>query len=337
MEGTYKGITLMKFNGDLKIADHSHRELKPDEVLVKIMSTSILPADLALLNGMYGSALPKLPNVLGMEGSGLVEKVGSNVDNSIVGKRCGLFAISSSSEYHGTWAEYCYVPYHNILVFDKEVDFDKITGCQGNPLTAVGFLDTIIKAGKKSVAHTGASSSFGRMFMRLCINQGIEVVNIVRKESSIKELSEFGGKHFVNTSVKGWEKDLKKYCDDLDISIIFDCAGGDITGNCISALKDYGTLYHFGNLELKRLEDLDPNDFIFGHKKMEGWWLNKWMTNASQETLTYWRNIIKDDFENNDGKVFLTEYKGSFKLTEIEQAFITYQTSSGKVLFKPWN
>lgn len=332
---TYKGATLEKYKGELKVQEHQHRDLTKGEVLVKIKSCSIMPADLALLQGVYGSSQPTLPRIFGLEGAGIVESVGEGVNKDIIGKHVGVFANSTSETYHGVWSEYCYVPFENLIVFDEKVDFDVIATAQGNPLTAIGFIETLKSKGQKSVAHTGASSAFGRMFMRLCINEGIEVINIVRKDSSIDELKKYGGKHFINTSKENWDKELKELCDKLDVSILFDCAGGKITGKCLKAIKDYGTIFHFGNLELSRLGDIDPNDFIFGHKKIEGWWMAKFLKSASPEQIEKHRNFIKQDFEKNDGALFKTDFKSSFKLDELEKAFESYLTGSGKILIKP--
>lgn len=333
---TYKAATLMKFKGDLKVLEHKHRELKDDEALVKIMSTSILPADLALLEGLYGSKLPNLPAVFGMEGSGIIEKVGKNLDQSLIGKHCGVVSLSSKDDFHGNWSQYNYSTIDKLMIFDKPIDFDKIASCQGNPLTACGFIETLLKAGSKSTVITGASSAFGRMFLKFCVQENIEVVSVVRKQSSIDELSLMGGKYFVNTSEKGWEEKLKKHCDDLKITTVFDCAGGAITGKLLKAINDYGILYHFGNLELKRLSNIDPNDFIFGHKQIKGWWLVNWLAEVSDQDLKYWKEKVKKDFEDNDGKIFGTEFNSSFPLSDLEKAFEKYLTTSGKILLKPW-
>ncbi len=336
MNETYKAATLMKFKGDLKVVEHKHRDLKDDEVLVKIMSTSILPADLALLEGLYGSKLPSLPAVFGMEGSGLIEKVGKNIDQSLIGKHCGAVSLSSKDDFHGNWSQYNYTTLEKLMIFDKPIDFDKIASCQGNPLTACGFIDTLIQSGKKSTVITGASSAFGRMFLKFCVQEGIDIVSVVRKQSSIEELTQMGGKYFVNTSEQGWEETLKKYCDELSISTVFDCAGGAITGKVFKAMNSNGVLYHFGNLELKRLSNIDPNDFIFGHKHIKGWWLVTWLAETSSEKLNYWKEKVKKDFEENDGKIFGTEFNSSFSLFDLEKAFEKYLTTSGKILLKPW-
>lgn len=337
MEGTYKGVVLHKYQGKLSVEEVPHRKLENDEILVKIHCCSILPADLALLQGMYGKYLPDLPRVFGLEGSGEIVAVAENVDKSIIGKRCGVSGVSSSNNFHGVWSEYCYSSINTVLIFDIEIPYEKICNSLVNPLTAAGFIETIKSHGSKSVAHTGASTAFGRMFMKLCITEGIEVINIVRKAESIDELKKLGGTHFVNTSNENWQDELKLLCEKLDVSILFECVGGSITGKCLSCIKNYGVIYHFGNLELSRLSDIDTNDFVFGHKRLEGWNAGDFIKNSSEEKLESWRLKIKNDFEENNGNIFKTEYREkTFKLDQIEEAFGEYLTSSGgKVLILP--
>ena len=205
----YKSIVLEKFKGKLQIKTKKLPEkLEEDQILVKVMATTIMPADLALLQGTYGSFLPSPPFTPGMEGCGIIEKVGDSIDKNLIGKHCSVVSNSSSDDYSGIWSQYVISKRENLLIFQTSIQFDKICNAQSNPFTAIGFLQTLIKRYENgqqkslSVAHTGASSAFGRMFMRLFLLKNVEVINIVRKESSIKEMGEMGGKHFINTSEK---------------------------------------------------------------------------------------------------------------------------------------
>lgn len=337
---TYKGITLTKFKGgECKLTEQKFRQLNDDEVLIKVYSATILPADLAFLEGTYGNFKPTLPRVVGQEGSGTIEKVGKNIDEKYIGKRCGVVSPTSSPDYHGLWSEYTYTKFENLIVFDKEdIDFDLIASSQSNPLTACGFIDTVKNLHKKnSCAQNCATTSLGKIFIKLCVKEGIELINIVRKESSIEELKSIGGKHFVVTSKKGWEDEFKRKCEELDVSILFDASGGEYSGKALKGLKKNGVLYHYGNMELKRLSSIDPNDLIFGKKRIKGWWLLEYMKN-NLERFVYWKDVIKNDFEHNNAEVFSTNFIGKFSLKKFEEGFGFYLSNSGgKVLLKPWD
>lgn len=333
---TFTGATLHKY-AELKFELKEYELRKPvdTEVLVKVMSSTINPSDMSLINGLYGKTLPELPRIMGGEGSGIVVDVGDKANKDLIGKHVGLVASSAVSK-HGVWAQYAYADERFLFVFEKPHEFDKICGTYVNPFTVVGFLDTVLKSGKKSVAQNGASTALGRMFLKLCVSQGIEIINIVRKESSIEELKAIGGKHFVNAAEEGWVSKLKELSEELDVTILFDCCGGDITGKCLSGIKSGGTVYNFGNLEHKPLGGFSSKDFIFEGKSVKGWWLPVWISTTDLKTVLSYKQLIVDDFDLNEGKIFSTTFKESFALSDIEKAIGVYTTTSGKILLKPW-
>jgi len=325
----------VEFGENLKIVEKQFRELQKGEVLLKIMCTTIRPADEASLRGTYGKKPPSLPFVPGGEGSGIIVDVAEGLDKSLIGKHVNaLFSrINNSESFHGAWAEYSYASIHSCIVFDSKLDFDKIYSAQINPLTAVGMIDTIREHGVTSIAQSGSSSEFGRMFLRLCINQGIEVINLVRKNQTIDELTKFGGKHFINTSEEGWQEKFKKLAAELNATVMFDCLGGELTGQCLNALPDGSTLYHFGNLELKNVSSISTHDLIFRQKVIKGWWLVTWFTNSKIENVLKWKNFIKEDYENGS-PIFSTNYDEAFKFEDYEKAFESYRSLGKKPVIK---
>lgn len=333
---TYKAAVLEKYGGKLEIKDLPHRELKDHEVLVKIKCFSFLPSDLFFLQGQYAIP-PQLPKVPGNEGAGIVEAVGKKVDQSLVGKHVGIMgshSIQGIPDSSGVWAEYSYTIPNFLFAFDETVEFEKICNTLVNPLTAAGFVDTAKSMGVKAIGHTGASSPLGRMLLRLCVKEGLEIVNIVRKQESIDEMTQMGGKHFINTSEKGWEKKLAETCEKLDVKMIFDSVGADVTGKCLQAIVPGGTVYHYGNLTAKMPTDIMTGDLIFKKKTLTGWWLVWYIQEG--KNVTYYKDLIKADLQK-DGEIFKTEFRATYEgFDNFFKAFEDYVTKgSGKVLFKP--
>jgi NADPH:quinone reductase-like Zn-dependent oxidoreductase len=335
LEQTYKAMVLRKYGELPQLESLSFREIKENELLVKVMATSIIPADCFNLQGSYGNEIPQLPAVFGMEGSGIIEKVGENVDKKLIGKHCGIVIRPSKENYHGVWAEYCYATVQSLVIFDKQLDFTKIFSTFVNPMTICGFLDVIKKSGLKSVAQNGASSALGRMFIKLCNKEGIEVINIVRKESTIEELKLIGGKYSVSTSDNNWEKDYSDLCKQFDVKILFDCLGGEFTSKCFNAMPNGSTLYHFGNLEKKPIVNISTADLIFKNKEIKGFWLASWLETLKHEEIFSWLNYVKRDFEDHDGEIFSTNFVKEFQLDKFADAIKNYQETSGRVLIKP--
>ncbi len=71
----------------LTIEEISNPSLKDDEVLIKVMAAGVCGTDLHLYEGEGGATDSVLPMILGHEYSGIIEKVGSNVNDFKVGDR----------------------------------------------------------------------------------------------------------------------------------------------------------------------------------------------------------------------------------------------------------
>lgn len=335
MEKTYKAAVLSKFGEIPQITDLPLRKPNANEYLVKIMCTTIIPADLFNLQGQYGKYKPQLPGVIGFEGSGIIEDVGENLDKSVIGKHCSVVG-QSSEKGHGTWSQYTYTNPGYIIIFDKPLEFDKIFSCFINPITIIGFLDVVKQKGEKIIAHNGSSTALGKMLTKLCLKENIEILNIVRKESTKEELAKLGAKLFVNTSNEGWEKELSELCQKHKIKSLFECVGGDMVGKCLSSIADGGVVYHYGNLSASQPSSFNTGDFIFKGKSLSGFWLGPWMASKKPEELLAVLNEIKNDFEKEEG-IFSTDYREIFSLVDFEKALNSYNTKGGRVLIKPWN
>ena len=338
---TYKVIELPKFGGKLTPSTRQLRDLLPGEILIKVHACTIHPADIFFINGTYGAVKPEVfPLVPGFEGAGEIVKVGPEGDEAMIGKRANVFAIPKVGEtFDGLWAEYFIATIdEDIIIYDTKVDFEKLCFGFGNPMTALGFLDTFKKSKAKAVIQNGASSAFGKMFLRLCIKENVEIVNVVRRDIYFKNFKDYGAKHMISTSDRNWSNDLAKLSKELGATIMFDCVGGDFTGKFLSAIPNESTLYHFGNLELKRLGELDTNDLIFKSKNVKGWWLSAWLNSLSKDEYSTYLNYIKNDF-SSEKPILGTEYTKCFGLDQIEQAFEQYMSnpSDGKIIIKPNN
>ena len=338
---TYKVVELHKYGGQLS---HSKRTLRPllkGEVLIKVHATTINPADLFFINGAYGNKMPDVfPMVPGMEGAGEIVQVGESVDTGLIGKRVSTCVSSEhTGSYEGMWSQYLITTLDSVIVFNnKEVAYDKIAFAFVNPLTALGFIDTLKKAGAKSVGQSGASSAFGKMFIRLCAKEGIKTVNIVRKEQHIPTLTAIGADVVISTSDPNWSSELQKVAKEHNVTHFFECVGGDTTAAILKALPFRSIVYHFGNLELKGLGNISTADFIFNEKVLRGFWVLTWLLSLKpEEVQNAFKNVV-DSLESGSD-VFTTKVVKSYALDDIQKAMEAYMPnmSEGKVLLQPNN
>ncbi len=187
------------------------RQPAKGEVVIKVMCTTIHPADAFFMLGVYGHKQPKkLPVVPGIEGSGEIIAIGEGVNKNLIGIRCGFSGNCAIEEtYEGVWSLIFYADVNTILPFNKTIDFEKIAFSFINPVTACGFIDTIQGRKETAAAQNAANSSVGKIFINLCKYYGIKSVNLVRKKEQIEELKKLGADFVFSTSEPNWKNFLK--------------------------------------------------------------------------------------------------------------------------------
>ena len=70
------------------------------------------------------------------------------------------------------------------------------------------MIGTMRREGHKALVHTAAASNLGQMLNRLCLNDGIGLVNIVRKKEQEDLLKAAGAVHVCRTDSPTFLKDL---------------------------------------------------------------------------------------------------------------------------------
>jgi NADPH:quinone reductase len=337
MEGYYKFVELDHFGGKLKIKERSLRNIDRFEILVKIMCTTIHPADLMFIKGNYGDIQPDIfPVTPGFEGSGVIVKVGDDIDRKYVGRKVAVFADPCHpGSFDGTWAEYHYTTLPNIMVFDHDIQYERICFII-NPLSAVGIFDTIKKLKVESVVQSAASSNIGKMVNKLCHREGINVINLVKDDHAFTEMKKNFAVNVIKTTDSEWEKEFEKLCDHFKVKTAFDCVGGEMTGKILSLLPNGSTLYHYGNLTEKEISKVQSADLIFKDKTLTGWWLRNWRQTISEDEMSYWWNFIQSEIKSYS-TLFETEIAKEFRIEDVVKAMDYYHHNwdLGKIILKP--
>lgn len=119
-------------------------------------------------------------HLLGSEGSGTIEEVGSALDKNLKGKKVAFC--------HCGWSQYCVQDFDRLLIFDDKVDLKLAATSMINPLTALSLSNIVLDRGAKSCIFFGANSSLGRIFINLACQKGIEVLAIVRSDEEVNML-----------------------------------------------------------------------------------------------------------------------------------------------------
>src|SRR5258705_330439 len=110
--------------------------------------------------------------------------------------------------------------------------------CFVNPLTALGMVETMRAEGHSALVHTAAASNLGQMLNRICIEDGVGLVNIVRKQEQVDALKGIGAKHTVNSSAPTFIDDLTVALVATGATLAFDAIGGGrLAGQILSCME----------------------------------------------------------------------------------------------------
>jgi NADPH:quinone reductase-like Zn-dependent oxidoreductase len=102
-----------------------------------------------------------------------------------------------------------------------------------NPLTALAMVETMRREGHSALVHTAAASNLGRMLNRVCIADGVALVNIVRSAEQAAILRSIGAKHVVDSGSPHFREELTDAIAETGATIAFDAVGGGKLANSI--------------------------------------------------------------------------------------------------------
>jgi NADPH2:quinone reductase len=301
-------VSLVEASGELRLSLASVTVPRPgpEEVVLRVGAAPINPSDLILLlagadaNQLEASGTAERPVLtgkvrstagltqrlgqalaVGNEGAGTVVEAGSSAAaQALLGKTVSVAPGS------GMYAEYRVV--HAGLCLELRDGTSAIEGASAwiNPLTALGFVETMRREGHTALVNTAAASNLGQMLVRICLKDGIPLLNIVRSAAQVALLKELGATHICDSSSPTFIADLTEALATTGATIAFDAIGGGKLGGQIlgcmeAAINRKATSYsRYGSATHKQLYiygglDLGPTELVrnFGLAWSIGGWL----------------------------------------------------------------
>ena len=241
----------------LSIVEHDIPTPGPDEVVVRMEAAPINPSDMfpligfadytkgqlvtegneqkmvapvppAMMDPMRARIDQTLP--VGNEGAGTVVAAGDNVKH-MEGKLVSLVTGQSYQQYVKSPA---------IAVLPHKEDTTAVEAASSfvNPLTALCFVETLKAEGHKAMVHTAAASNLGQILLRLCQQDDIDLVCIVRKDEQAELLKSQGAKYVINSTDEDFKAQLEDAIAETDASLAFDAIGaGDMADTLLSTME----------------------------------------------------------------------------------------------------
>ena len=300
-----------------------------NEVLVKVAFAPINPSDLATLTGYYGFKDPT-PIVPGGEGSGEVVAAGPGVMASyFLGKRVACTGWGTGG---GVWSEYVVKSVKGgVLSLNKSLSLEQGAMSFINPLTASAFIDISKKGGHKTILLTAAASSLGQKVNRLGRNEGIQVVNVVRRDAQVDLLKAQGADIVLNSNEVGFEQQLHDVCHQTNTHIAFDAVAGPLTNQLLKAMPPNSKVTVFSALS-KQAVQVSPDLLIFENKRIDNFWLGPWMSQQNfVKIMLLWKRVQKQM-----PNLLKSKIRKIYPIQEVKEAIRDYtsQMTGGKILLR---
>jgi NADPH:quinone reductase len=326
---TMQALLLRKYDGHLELTELPVPTPGAGELLLQIAASPVNPSDVMFIVGQYGFR-KRLPVVPGFEASGTVVAVGEGLNPAQwLGMRVAAFA---GREGHGTWAQYMTTTAVTCIPLMPHVSLEQGAMSLVNPWTAYALLD-IARKGHKAAVHTAAASALGRMMLRLAQQANYPLINIVRRPEQVELLQSLGAEYVLDSSDPDFPFKLSKLCRDLGATIAFDAVAGEMPSQLLHALPRGGEVVLYGALSQAAVGNLNPGDFIFGDKKVSGFWLSVWIAQLSAQEMQNTAVVIQQQL----GDTLQTNVRTRPTLAAAPAEIATYTSNmtAGKVLILP--
>ena len=217
---------------------------KDHEILIKVKAASVNFPDLLMTKGMYQHK-PELPFVLGMEGSGIVEKIGKHVTKVKEGDEVTFGAMGK-----GAFSEYVIVGESSVEEKPSNLNFSEAASFQTAYLTAYVSLvrrGNLLK-GENLLVH-GSTGGVGMAAVQLGKYLGANVIATGTSPEKLEHTLKWGADHIVLTHINGtveFRNEVKEITNGKGADVIYDPVGGDVFDHSIRCINWGGRILIVG-------------------------------------------------------------------------------------------
>jgi len=238
------------------------------EVLIDVIACPINPADVLMLEGLYGASPPKLPLTPGAEGLGRVAQAGAGVKHVKPGD---LVLVPGP----GCWRERVRAPAKAVWALRSKADPHQLAMLRVNPATAYLMLHDYVPAKAGSwVIQNAANSGVGHCLIRLAKQAGVKSINVVRRESLVAPLKAYGA-DVVLLDGPDLDQRARAATGGAPLPLAVDAVGGTATQRLARCVDEKGVVVNYGLLSGEPCA-MDSRDTVFRDVSLRGFWLRRW-------------------------------------------------------------
>jgi NADPH:quinone reductase len=298
-------------------------EPKENEVRVKWLGSPVNPADSFFIQGKYRFK-PQFPQIAGLEGAGIVDAVGDNVQLP----KGTLVAFLSTN----AWAEYVIVHKDELYVLPANFPPEKAVQFVLNPVTAWGLLK---RAGVKSgdwLLLTAGNSMVSLIVTQIARKLGLQVISTVRNSDYTARIKELGAAEVIDTSKESIVQRVNEITGGKGVTAAIDAVGGETGTQLAQSLALNGKLIAYGVLSTDPVQ-VHNSLLVYKNISMMGFGVRGFLESLSEEekehmTKSLIEMLSAEDFKMDVAKSYsLDNFAGALKANAEGPV-------NGKIIFK---
>ncbi|HUA19826.1 MAG TPA: zinc-binding dehydrogenase [Bryobacteraceae bacterium] len=278
---------------NLRLGEVADPQPGPGQALLRMQFAALNPADAFLAQNLY-PAKPALPHILGRDGVGQVEAVGSGVTNVRAGGTAGILRCDVGVEVWGTLAEKVVVPAASLAPPPAGWSLEQTAGAPLVYLTAWQALtqwsDPPAPPAPGSVLLvTGASGGVGTASVQLGKSMGLTVVALSRSAEKGAKLREMGADFVFNPSDPALRKQVMAAIAPKKVDIAVDNVG-DALFNQVIAMLGYGGRISVVGRSGGAVPEFNTASLFFRRNRIGGVAVSDYTAESAQ---TAWKQIVE--------------------------------------------
>ncbi len=307
------------------------------------VTAPLTPAAVRAAGGRVGTALP-----VGNEGAGTVVAAGSSPEAAaLLGRVVAVAGGAMYSEYRCVDARACLVLPEGVTAAEGASSFV-------NPMTVLGMVETMRMEGHTALVHTAAASNLGQMLNRVCAEDGIGLVNVVRRADQEQLLRAAGARWVCDSSAPDFAERLTEAVGETGATLAFDAVGGGrLAGTILAAMEAslsaraaagggagfsrYGTATHkqvyiYGSLDRGPTELVRSFGMAWG---VGGWLLTPFLQKLGPEGVDRLRQRVAAGIRTTFASSYTAEVSLAGALSLEAIAAYGRQATGSKYLIRP--
>ena len=291
----------------------------PNEIQVKITARPINPSDQMFISGTY-RLQPELPQIAGLEGAGIIEKVGKNLSKSLVGTHVSFWN-------KGSWAEKINLAEGSYRKVPEEIPFEIACQLSLNSFTAYALLEGCALTAGQWLIVTSANSSVCRQIIQLASAKQIKILAICRNDAFRNELLQLGATECLNNEDPFLEQQIMEITKG-GANAILDAVGGELGTQLIQVAAPFAKLIIYGALS-QGATLFQNKTIVYNNLKIEGFGIRHWLNSKSErERVVIWE-AITNAITSNTLKL---HFHKTFHLEDYKNAIDHYLNTGEKTI-----